>query len=160
MSNFRILVTGGRDYADAGQVESVLSGVLEELVATGLGPSQVVLVHGAASGLDRLAAAAAHRLGLQVEAHPADWAGPCRPSCQSPSGPSPSDQSPSGPSHRRRRQDGTDYCPAAGAYRNDDMVALGADLALVFPGGRGTADCARRIRAAGIEMRAVGGIAA
>jgi predicted Rossmann-fold nucleotide-binding protein len=40
------------------------------------------------------------------------------------------------------------------------MVELGADLAIVFPGGRGTADCARRIRAAGIEIHEVRQIAA
>ena len=150
MPAFRILVTGGRDYADAERVEEALASVLEELAGTGIEPGKVVLVHGAASGLDRLAAAVARQLGLQVEAHPADWRAPCRSSCPAP---------PS-PSHRRRRRDGTDYCPAVGVYRNADMVALGADLGLVFPGGNGTADCARRMRAAGIQVREIGRLAA
>ena len=143
--NFRILVTGGRDYADAERVEVELTAAVEARLGPGTDPGSVVLVHGDASGLDRMAAAAARRLGFQLEAHPADWSGPCRPDC---------------PDHRRRRRDGTSYCPAAGVYRNAEMVELGADLALVFPGGRGTADCSGRIRAAGIEVRHVGGSAA
>ncbi|MDA8183865.1 MAG: SLOG family protein [Actinomycetota bacterium] len=145
MPGVRILVTGGRDYTDADRVEAELKSAVAARLGAGVDPSQVVLVHGDAPGLDRLAAAAAKRLGFQVEAHPADWTGPCRPTC---------------PSHRRRRRDGTDYCPAAGVYRNAEMVELGADLAIVFPGGKGTADCARRIRAAGIAVREVARLAA
>ena len=147
---FRILVTGGRDYTDAERVEAELRAAVEARLGPSADPSLVVLVHGAAAGLDRLADAAALRLGFHVEAHPADWTGPCRPSCPAPPR----------PSHRRRRRDGTDYCPAAGAYRNAEMVELGADLAIIFPGGRGTADCARRIRAAGIAVREVARLAA
>lgn len=145
MRNFRILVTGGRDYADAERVEAELRSAVKARLGAVTDPSQIVLVHGDASGLDRLAAAAAKRLGFQVEPHPADWAGLCRPTC---------------PPHRRRRRYGSDYCPAAGAYRNAEMVELGADLALVFPGGRGTTDCARRIRAAGIDTVYVEDVAA
>ena len=141
----RLLVTGGRDYADATRVEAELQMAIEARLGPGADPSRVVLVHGDAGGLDRLAAAAAKRLGFQVEPHRPHWTGPCRPTC---------------PPHRRRRRDGSDYCPAAGVYRNAEMVELGADLALVFPGGRGTADCARRIRVAGIEVLEIGGPAA
>jgi ABC-type sugar transport system substrate-binding protein len=45
---------------------------------------------------------------------------------------------------------------AAGPRRNQRMVNAGADLLVAFPGGRGTADCVRRARKAGIpvvEMR-------
>ena len=139
---FRILVTGGRDYADTARVEVELRAAVEARFGSGVDPGRVVLVHGDASGLDRLAAAAARRLGFQVEPHPAAWTDPCRATCS--------------PHHRRRRQDGTDYCPAAGVYRNAEMVELGCDLALVFPGGSGTADCARRIRAAGFPVQEVG----
>ena len=58
----RILVCGGRDYSDAQKVLEVLS----ELKG-------VTIVHGAARGADSIAANIAHRLGLEVEAHPADW---------------------------------------------------------------------------------------
>lgn len=39
-----------------------------------------------------------------------------------------------------------------GPRRNQAMVDAGADLCLAFPGGRGTADCIRRARAAGIPV--------
>ena len=138
----RILVTGGRDYADAERVEIELRAAVEVHLGPGVDPSRIVLVHGDAHGLDRLAAAAARRLGFQVEPHSAAWSAPCRATCS--------------PHHRRRRWDGTDHCPAAGVYRNEEMVELGADLAIVFPGGSGTADCARRIRAAGFPVQEVG----
>lgn len=44
---------------------------------------------------------------------------------------------------------------AAVPIRNQDMVDLGADLVLAFPGGADAADCVRRARAAGIEVREV-----
>ena len=137
MAALRVLVTGGRDYADTARVESALRSVIESLLGPDPETSQVVIVHGDAPGLDRLAGAVATRLGLAVEAHPADWASPCRPTC---------------PPHRRRRHDGTDYCPAAGVYRNAEMVEGGADIAVAFPGGHGTADCVRRIQSAAIAL--------
>ena len=137
MNGLRILVTGGRDYTDVVAVEVALQRVVLERLGPVADAGQVTVVHGDAGGLDRLAGAVAHRLGFAVEAHPADWVAPCRPTC---------------PPHRRRRRDGVAYCPAAGVYRNALMVELGADVALVFPGGRGTQDCVRRIRAAGIDL--------
>ncbi|MDA8313082.1 MAG: SLOG family protein [Actinomycetota bacterium] len=119
IASFRVLVTGGRDYADAALVELELRAAVEVHLGPGYDPARVVLVHGDVSGLDRLVAAAARRLGFQVEPHPAAWISPCRATC---------------PPHRRRRRDGTDYCPAAGVHRNAQMVSLGADFALVFPG--------------------------
>lgn len=46
---------------------------------------------------------------------------------------------------------------AAGPKRNQQMVDLGADLCLAFPleESRGTYDCIRRARAAGIEVRVI-----
>ena len=43
----------------------------------------------------------------------------------------------------------------AGPIRNSEMIAAGADLVLAFPGGYGTADCVKKARAAGIEVRTV-----
>lgn len=44
--------------------------------------------------------------------------------------------------------------PKAGPLRNQEMVDLGADLCLAFPqeGSRGTWDCVRRAKAAGIPV--------
>ena len=70
----RVIVTGSRHWTDVAEVEWALR----------LLPSDAVIVHGAARGLDTIAAAVAVRLGLRVEEHPADWnrlgvkAGPIR----------------------------------------------------------------------------------
>ena len=70
----RVIVCGGRDYADRSAVGGVL-GMLRD---------GVTIVHGAAPGADRLAAVEATLRGLDVEAHPAYWnaygkaAGPIR----------------------------------------------------------------------------------
>jgi hypothetical protein len=46
------------------------------------------------------------------------------------------------------------YGRAAGPKRNQEMVDLGANICLAFPmpGGRGTQDCIRRARKAGIKV--------
>jgi hypothetical protein len=44
---------------------------------------------------------------------------------------------------------------AAGPIRNSEMIAECPDLVVAFPGGRGTADCVRKARAKGIEVREV-----
>lgn len=59
----RVLVCGGRDYADEHAVLVALSGL----------PPGTVVVHGAARGADNLAERAAGSLGLVTEPHPADW---------------------------------------------------------------------------------------
>lgn len=59
----RVLVTGGRDFANPAMVRLALSAV----------PSSAVLIHGAARGADSLAAEQWAAWGRAVEAHPADW---------------------------------------------------------------------------------------
>lgn len=44
------------------------------------------------------------------------------------------------------------YGPSAGPKRNQDMVDHGADLAIAFPGGKGTHDCLMRCLRAGIDL--------
>jgi len=44
---------------------------------------------------------------------------------------------------------------AAGPIRNQAMVDAGADLVVAFPGGRGTVDCVRRARKAGIPVKEI-----
>ncbi len=110
----RVIVCGGRDYADKEAITAELS-----LLSPG-----TVVVHGGARGADAIAGEVAKALGLPVEAHPADW-------------------------QRWGR--------GAGPRRNAEMLALGADLVLAFPGGRGTEDMVRRARAVGVPVRMAGG---
>jgi len=125
----RVIVTGGRRFNDRTAISAMLRL---------LDPGSDVIVHGAASGADSLAAKVAASVGFAVEPHPADWEGPCRPTC--------------GEGHRRHRSGGS-YCPAAGNYRNHEMAEAGAGLCVAFPGGSGTADMCRAAKAAGIEVR-------
>lgn len=132
----RIIVAGGRDYADAAAVAVELD------TLNRAGPH--TLVHGACKvyrvasdgrrvpyqlrpgetpGADRLAHRYALGLRWDVDPHPADWGR---------------------------------YGRAAGPIRNQEMADLGAVLLLVFPGGAGTADMVRRAAAAGIPVRRVG----
>jgi len=70
----RVIVTGSRHWTDVAEVERALLRL----------PRDAVIVHGAARGLDAIAARVAVEQGLTVEAHPADWgshgraAGPIR----------------------------------------------------------------------------------
>lgn len=131
----RILVTGSRDWKD----ESVIHRVLMEALSKFPGAT---LVSGACpTGADSIAEMIwGLCFGAPVERHPADWVGPCRAACK--------------PGHRRRNNFGGTYCPAAGNYRNQDMVDLGADIVLAFQlnGSRGTQDCIDRAKAAGLTV--------
>jgi hypothetical protein len=137
----RVLVTGSRRWQDA----DLLGAALLEcwFDAMELGADGITVVHGAAPGADTLADlwAVGHQgLGVVSEPHPAVWA-ECAAGCE--------------PSHRRRRRDGTEYCPTAGHRRNQLMVDLGAAVVVAFPLGRsaGTRDCMRRAQLAGVDVR-------
>jgi hypothetical protein len=68
----RLLVTGGRDYADAATVAAVLDRALASLAPDDF----LALVHGAARGLDTLADQWGRgRDRVRVEPYPADWDG-------------------------------------------------------------------------------------
>lgn len=60
----RVIVCGGRDYADTSNVRRALRYIEE-----GLEPEALTLVHGSCSGADRLAADEALRRGWTVEPH-------------------------------------------------------------------------------------------
>lgn len=62
----RILVTGGRDYADRER----LTRTLDDLART---RAIAVIIHGNAPGADSLAAEWARLSHVPVEAYPADW---------------------------------------------------------------------------------------
>lgn len=73
----RLLVCGGRDYADRENVFRALDELHRE-------PGIAVVIHGAAKGADELAAEWAKARGIEQETYPADWkkhgraAGPIR----------------------------------------------------------------------------------
>lgn len=129
----RVIVTGGRKYVDYAEVEHQLS--LYD-------PATTIIIHGAAPGADRTADAVARQMGFDVESYPADWSGPCVMQCAS--------------GHRRKRPDGTTFCPAAGVYRNQRMLEKGADLVHGFPGNRGTIDMLTRAQEADIPIVTIG----
>jgi hypothetical protein len=62
----RILVCGGREYADARALDGALDAIGREMAITHL-------IHGAARGADSLAAAWAQSRGIPALAFPADW---------------------------------------------------------------------------------------
>jgi hypothetical protein len=74
----RVLVTGDRNWHSADLAERILNRLLARY-----GPT-LIIVHGGATGIDRAFAEAAEHLGIEQEAHPADWdehgkrAGPLR----------------------------------------------------------------------------------
>lgn len=154
----KILVTGSRTfrnrYAIAGHIEH------HATAAFALGDT-VLVIHGDAAGADRMARDVVryHRAdGWAIDEYglPAWWH-TCVPECPP-------------PPHRKRRRDGTEYCPTAGHRRNGEMVALGPDLCLAFVmpcddercrkprphWSHGADDCANRAEAAGVATVRVG----
>lgn len=69
MTPYRILVTGSRKWTDAHAVDRELGAIARRIVQEG---QDVVLVHGAATGLDTIAADEATHRGWTVEPHPAE----------------------------------------------------------------------------------------
>lgn len=115
--NYRILVTGSRDWPDRESVWEELNRQVRIL-----GSIEVVIIHGdCPTGADRFAAEWARVQFVAEEPHPANW---------------------------------DTYGKAAGPVRNQQMVERGADICLAFPlvQSRGTRDCMRRARAAGIPV--------
>jgi hypothetical protein len=116
----RIIVTGSRALDDRDLVWDALA-----LARWELGP--LVVVHGAATGADTLAAQWVRQhpdLGCIAEPHPAKW---------------------------------KELGRAAGPIRNQQMVDAGAVLCLAWPlhNSRGTRDCMARAAKALIEVREI-----
>lgn len=66
----RVIVCGSRDW----NYRQIISDRLAQLPpGERPGIDDTIIVHGAARGADRIAAQEAEKLGLIVEAHPADW---------------------------------------------------------------------------------------
>ena len=71
MSEYRVLVCGGRDYADRQQLFEVLD---EELSAATVAGNSFILIHGGARGADSLSGSwAAERQVSDVRVYEADW---------------------------------------------------------------------------------------
>ncbi|WP_228981352.1 DUF2493 domain-containing protein [Streptomyces sp. DH12] len=140
----RILVTGSRTWTDWGLLDTVLMDTWHDAVQDGY--PGIHLTHGACpDGADSMVGAWAVEHHVPQDPHPADWTAPCPLHCA--------------PGHRRRRRDGTDYCPTAGPRRNQHMVDLRPLLVIAFHHARssGTADCMRRAESAGIPVRRITG---
>lgn len=135
----RILVTGSRTYDKAYIVGAILGAVVGQLPEK----ESVTIIDGGAHGLDSIAGdwGKAYE-GIYHERFPARWGASCGADCK--------------PGHRRKNGAGKEYCPAAGNYRNQEMVDSGVDLCLAFKDdygrgkSRGTEDACARAKAAGI----------
>lgn len=128
----RLLVCGGRNYADSRHIFRVLDNMHAERPITRL-------IHGAATGADSHAADwGISRIGKEnVDPYPADW---------------------SDISHVdaviRWNKFGKAYDAKAGHRRNARMLMMGCpDLVLAFPGGLGTANMIGAAQKAGVDVR-------
>lgn len=149
----RVLITGSRSWRDGQLIRSKLEECLSlvneaaEAMPRPDGGDVLTVVHGACrSGADQFAdgwtrwhVKRGHRVAR--ETYPAQWDGPCRDTCR--------------PGHRRNDPRGWNVCPQAGFFRNEEMVALGADLCLAFiaDNSKGASHCAEYADKAGIEVR-------
>lgn len=127
----RILVAGDRNWYAPDMAEEVLNRLLMRH-----GPG-FVIVHGAATGIDRSFAEACGELGVEQEAHPARWEELDHPEAVI-----------------RYDKRNRPYNANAGPIRNAEMVALGAEMCLAFhraiSASKSTKNCARQAIEAGI----------
>ena len=112
----RIIVSGGREYADREYLFAALDRVNAWQEIT-------YLAQGEATGADTLAKIWAQGHGIEVGEFAADWFRDCDERCK----------------HKPKMRFGKRYCPVAGIYRNQVMYdAADAKLTVTFPGGTGT----------------------
>jgi len=105
----RIIVTGDRSWNAAELAEAVVKRLILRY------GGDIVIVHGAAPGIDWSFTRACQELGVQQEAHPADW-GDLQAIV----------------AVVRQTKDGTRYNANAGPTRNAEMVADGAAMCIAF----------------------------
>jgi hypothetical protein len=126
----RLLVCGGRNYADHDAVDLLLS-----TIHAGYGPITCI-IHGAATGADTLAKEWALKNNIKEDAYPADWSNLTQPDAIV-----------------RVRRGGMKYDARAGFRRNQRMIDEGKPtLVAAFPGGNGTADMVKRARKSGLHV--------
>ncbi|MEV1003468.1 NADAR domain-containing protein [Nonomuraea sp. NPDC050202] len=145
---YLVLVTGSRTWTDQRTMRDAMAAIVAEH-----GPGRVTFRHGRAKGADMMCDRIARQLGAHVEQRPADWDVCAGPQCK--------------PSHRKKRPDGSTYCPTAGLLRDREMVDDGAHEGLAFinpcadqrcrepqpHGSHGASETARMAEEAGIQVR-------
>ena len=136
----RVLVTGSRNLADSTPVYEALWA--QARIAGGV--DQLTVIEGRCpyGGADLHAQRFCELYGATNEPYPALWEVPCI------------DERGAHCRHMRRRTNGVIYYSCAGFIRNQRMVDTGAHVCLAFPRGesKGTRDCAKRAKAAGIPV--------
>jgi hypothetical protein len=144
---YRILVTGSRDWADLPLLRDELMAAVREL-----GEERVVIVHGKCDPRDpqtreAVPWAAAERLRLEDQRHllGADWYADRIAGTR-------------GIWLERHPAKWAEHGKAAGPRRNAEMVALGASVCLAFirDGSKGATHCAAVAEKAGIPVRRYG----
>ena len=129
MAEKRIVVTGGRKFADAALVDKALGAIHRKHGIS-------ALIEGEASGADSLCRDWAESKGIPVCKFPAQWTDLSNPDAII-----------------RTRRGGGQYDARAGGRRNQQMIDEGRpDAGVAFPGGTGTADMVRRMERAGIPV--------
>lgn len=72
MSDYRILITGSRDWVDENRIYLAIVGYLNAN-AVPWAPNDLVVVHGGQRGADTIAGDLATNWGMRVEVYRADW---------------------------------------------------------------------------------------
>jgi hypothetical protein len=136
-ANFRVVVFGGRNYADKGTLYRGLDVLHARRQIT-------CIVEGEASGADRLARKWAEDRGVAFDPYPADWDNIERPGAVV-----------------RRNKYGKLYDALAGHVRNEQMLREGRpQFAVGCPGGTGTRDMTIRCMEFGLSPVGIADIAA
>jgi hypothetical protein len=129
----RVLITGGRGYANAARLTEALDTVHSATPVA-------LLIHGDCRGADRLAARWAEQRGIATDPHPADWGDIDAP----------------GAVVRWNPRSRKFYNAAAGRQRNLSMISsTHPELVVAFAGGPGTAHCVASALKAGIPVLSV-----
>ena len=126
----RVLVTGARDWTDYDKIVFGLSVAIEDLTNANPADKNIVIIHGGARGADSMA----ENYVKQTRDYFAGHGFTIRSEVY--------------------KADWNKYGKGAGPIRNQQMVDTGADVCVAFrfEESRGTADCIRRAKAAGIPV--------
>lgn len=126
----RVLVCGGRDYSDRDHFFSEMDRLNQQY-----GPFTVV-IHGAASGADKLAGLWGEQRSKMVVPYPAKWDDLSQPDAVI-----------------KYTKTGKPYDARAGFRRNTRMLIEGKpDLVIAYPGGQGTMDMVNQSNKAGVRV--------
>jgi hypothetical protein len=121
----KTIIAGGRDYQFTKLDEALLDAMRDQITE---------VVSGKAPGADTCGERWARARGIPVHDAPAKWSDLSHPDALI-----------------RIRRDGSKYDARAGFRRNQEMADY-ADACILFPGGTGTEDMAKRAKAAGLTI--------